>query len=114
MEIGLSVSKGGEALGQTTETGPREVMRIGMRCPKCGAYLEEAKDKVGYWECPYKCGEWWPDEDKTQEDFAKAARRALNEDIRIGGAIKKGGGSKTKRHKKKPFKAVMTERYKLE
>lgn len=90
-------------------------MRIGMRCPKCGAYLVEDKDKIGYWECPYKCGEWWPDEDKTKEDFARAARRAMQEDIRIGGAIlKKGGGSRSKRRKKKVSRSLMTERYRLE
>lgn len=86
-----------------------------MRCPKCGSFLNEDKDKVGYWKCPFGCGEWWPDEDKTKEDFARAARRAMKEDIRLDGPVKKGGGSKVKnKKKKKVYKPLVAERYKLE
>lgn len=79
-----------------------EYIRV-AKCPKCGAYLDEG-EKGLYLKCPYGCGEWWPDEDKTKEQFARAARLAMREDIRLGGAIKKGGGSKSGRRRKKVVK----------
>jgi hypothetical protein len=87
-----------------------------IRCPAdCGAFLEEKEQ--GFWKCPVCGGEWWPELDDTPEKLAKAARKAMDEDVRVGFfgfGGKHSSGSKSKRHKKKPKRNVSAERYKLE
>ena len=91
-------------------------IKVGIKCPNCGKYLD-IKDDGLYYKCPWCEWECWPPErDDTPEKLAKAARKAMAEDIRIGNfgsGGKTGGGSKSKRRKKKP-KPLSTDRYKLD
>ena len=93
------------------------MIKLGMKCPNCNKYLD-VKDDGTYYKCEWCEWECWPPEkDDTPEKLAKAARKAMEEDIRVGYVKdngKKSSSSKSGRARKKVTKSLFTERYKIE
>jgi len=84
-----------------------------MNCTICNRFLDERQNGLFY-ECP-KCKWtfWPPEKDDTPEKLARAARKAMAEDTRIGNfgnGGKKGGGGKSK-SRKKSVKSDFSYRY---
>ena len=79
-----------------------------LRCPVCGEAMKE--EEFGFWKCPVCGGEWWPDEEKTEE---KQILECFQDTLIIPHKRKSSGGGRRRKKVKKSWVPLPSERYML-